>query len=72
MSKYIFQKSNGRPYPHNDEDSSPMILESRAHAKRVIAWLGLEGVKILAASDEQLACGHLVTAHSREYRKRLR
>lgn len=66
---YIFAKTNGRPYPHNDEDPSPMILESRAHGKRVIAWLGLVNVKIVAASEEQLACGHLVTVHSRTYRR---
>jgi len=69
---YVFQQPNGTPYPHNDEDSSPMLLESRVHAKRVIAWLGLTDVKIVKASDGQLACGHLVMVHSREYRKRLR
>ncbi len=69
-TNYIFQKTNGRSYPHNDEDPSPMILESRAHALRVIAWLGLTDVKIVPASDEQVASGHLVTMHSREYRSR--
>jgi len=69
-TNYIVQKTNGRPYPHNDEDPSPMILESRAHALRVIAWLGLTDVKIVPASDEQVASGHLVTIHSREYRSR--
>lgn len=63
---YIFQKANGHPYAHNDEDPSPMILESRAHALRVIAWLGLTGVKIVPATDEQVACGHPVMMHSRE------
>ena len=69
-TNYIFQKTNGRPYHHNDEDPSPMILESRAHALRVIRWLGLTDVKIAPASDEQLASGHLVTAHSRDWRRR--
>ena len=72
MTTDIFQKTNGRPYPHNDEDHSPMILESRAHALRVIAWLGLTDVRIIPATDEQVAAGHLVTMQSRDYRSRRR
>ena len=69
-ANYILQKTNGRPYPHNDEDPSPMILESRAHALRVVAWLGLADVKIVPASDEQVASGHLVKMHSRHSRRK--
>ena len=64
-TQYVLTRANGSPYPHNDEDPSPMILVSRAHSKRVIAWLGLRGVKITPASDEQVAAGYVVRMHQR-------
>ena len=65
---YVFKKSNGQTYQTNDEDSSPMLLESKAHALRVIAWRGLRDVKIIPATAEQVAAGTLVCVHRRRVR----
>ena len=58
---------NGRTMRTNDEDQRYLLCESRAHALRVIRWLGLTGARIVDAADEIIAAGKFCSVHSREW-----
>ena len=58
----------GRPEPQIDEDKRPMLFVSRAHAGRVIRWLGLVGRSIATATEEMFASGEIVRAGMRPNR----
>lgn len=51
----IVVKSTGKTYPKNDRDDRNLLANSKAHAMRIIKWLGLTGVQVREATDEEAA-----------------
>ena len=58
---------SGKIQATNDENPSPLLCRSKAHAKRVIAWLGFVRTKIVEATEEQVAEGDYCEMHGRKY-----
>lgn len=63
MKAHVIVDKAGRVDRRNDEDQRFAIYVSQAHAKRVIAWLGLTDRVIREASSNEFACGVLCAAH---------
>ena len=63
MKAMVIVDGAGRVDRRNDEDQRYAICVSRAHALRVISWLGLTGRKIREATEEEVAAGVLCNAH---------
>lgn len=55
---YVIGRS-GKAMQVNDRDDRPLLHNSKSHALRVIKWLGLTGVKIREATEEESAAGHV-------------
>ena len=51
----ITVKATGKVYPKNDGDDRHLLANSKAHAIRVIKWLGLTGVTVREATEEEAA-----------------
>jgi hypothetical protein len=62
--KYVIgiKKNGGAAMRVNDRDDRYLLHNSKAHARRVIKWLGLAEVKIREATEEEVAHGHVDTA----------
>lgn len=64
ISKTLFVLvKGGEPMPRNGEDDRNALYRSRAHAMRVIKWLGLNGYKVREATEEEIANGVYCAAH---------
>lgn len=63
MKAHVIIDSKGRIDRRNDGDQRYAIYVSRAHAKRVIQWLGLTERTIREAGDDEIAGGVLCAAH---------
>ena len=55
--------SGSVPIATNDADDRYIVCISRAHAVRVVKWLGLTGISIRQASVNEIAQGALCQAH---------
>ena len=53
----------GRLCRVNDENPAYMLCRSRAHAYRVIRWLGMVGASPRPATDAEIASGEYVRMH---------
>ena len=60
---YVIQDTTGQVDLLNDEIRQPSIYISRAHAGRVIKWLGMTGRTVREATDEEIAGGFFAAAH---------
>lgn len=63
MKAHVIVDESGRLDRRNDDDRRVAVYVSRAHAKRVIAWLGLTGRRVRPASDSDLDDAVVCTAH---------
>lgn len=64
MKSFVIATKNGEAMPTNDENDAPLICDSKAHALRVIQWLGLPAAKVRAATEEEVAAGKFCAVHS--------
>lgn len=61
MHYVITCRISGRAMRVNDTDDRYLICVSKAHAMRVIKWLGLTDVRCREASEEEIAYGLIDT-----------
>jgi hypothetical protein len=59
----VLIRPNGTVMARNDEDNRYALMRNRAHALRIIRWLGLVGFRIREATDEEIAAGVYCRAH---------
>lgn len=60
----IVHKATGKAVQVNDRDDRYVLLNSKAHAARYIAWLGYTEVAIRPATEEETAHGKIDTVKS--------
>jgi hypothetical protein len=60
---YVIEDADGRVDQVNDDIRQPAIYVSRAHAGRVIKWIGLTGRTVREATEDEIAAGFFVAAH---------
>lgn len=65
MHVITLAKIGGKAMQVNDQDDRYLLHKSKAHALRVIKWLGLTGAKVREATEEEAANGHVDIIKSR-------
>lgn len=63
----IHDKSKNRAMFCNDEDRCYLLCNSKAHALRVIRWLGLTEVRVREATEEEVANGIVDAAKAKAH-----